>query len=267
MADKDNKARVPLTEYVTALEDREKIRVISVIWQMYFVVQHGGPMELFEKLCLHQIEQRLPNMPTCVDYGTYLNSNSGMEFVQAIRDILWNALCKEIQGSPWYFVMVDDSTDRGKEGHLIVYVDYLKRGGQGDNNVVFLRLLKMDDGGANAKYDAITNLWREMGLCLQKLVSFATDGCSVMTGCHNGLTTKMEVNVPHLLSVHCLAHRENLAGNQAVGSIPEFVYLDKLCRSIYAWLHASGKRMDGLKLVEGALDLPELAMRRIHSIR
>ncbi|MCO5547845.1 hypothetical protein L7F22_001297 [Adiantum nelumboides] len=187
-ANKNSKSCVPLKEYVATFEDREKIRVITVMWQVYFVVRCGGPMELFEKLCLHQIEQGLPNMPSHADYGTYLNRKSGIEFVQAIKDVLWNALCKEIQASPWYSLMMDDSTDRGKEAHLIVYVHYLKDGGRGDNHVVFVRLVKTQDGGADAK-------------------------------------------------------------------------------SIYAWLHASGKRMDDMKFVEGALDLPELAMLRIHSVR
>ncbi|MCO5572982.1 hypothetical protein L7F22_026744 [Adiantum nelumboides] len=207
-ANKNSKSCVPLKEHVATFEDREKIRVITVMWQVYFVVR--------------------------CDYGTYLNRKSDMEFVQAIKDVLWNALFKEIQASPWYSLMMDDSTDRGKEAHLIVYVHYLKDGGRGDNH---------------------------------KLIALATYGCSVMVGCRDGLATKMKDDVLYLLLVHCLAHRENLAGGQAVGSSPEFVYLDKLCRSIYAWLHASGKRMDDLKFVEGALDLPELAMLRIHSVR
>ncbi|MCO5611701.1 hypothetical protein L7F22_065959 [Adiantum nelumboides] len=164
-------------------------------------------------------------------------------------------------------MMVDDSTDRAKEGHMIVYINYLKDGGRGDNQVAFVRLIKMDNGGAEAKYDAFIKLLKEMGLCLQRLVSLAADGCSVMMGCKGGLLARMRADIQHLLSVHCLAHRENLAARQAVGSFPELVQLDKLCRSIYAWLHASGKRMDDLKLIEGALDLPELSMLRIYSLR
>ncbi|MCO5581667.1 hypothetical protein L7F22_035556 [Adiantum nelumboides] len=264
---KDKRMCVPLPEYVATYEDKEKIRVITIMWQMYFVVRCAQPMELFEKLCLHQIEQGLPNMPKHTDYGTYLNRISGMEFVQAIKDVLWHALCKDIQASPWYSLMIDDSTDRGKEGHMIVYVNYLRNGGKGDNHVVFVRLLKTDDGGAEAKHDALIKLLKEMGLYSQKLASLAIDGCSVMIGCKSGLIARLKAEIPHLLSVHCLAHRENLAASQALSSFPELVYLDKLCRSIYAWLHASGKRMDDFRLVEGALNLPKLAMLRIHSVR
>ncbi|MCO5580500.1 hypothetical protein L7F22_034368 [Adiantum nelumboides] len=88
-----------------------------------------------------------------------------------------------------------------------------------------------------------------------------------MIGCRSGFMAGLKAEIPHLLYVHCLAHKENLAASQAVSSFPKLVYLDKLCRSIYAWLHASGKRMDDFRLVEGALNLPELAMLRIHSVR
>ncbi|MCO5551013.1 hypothetical protein L7F22_004508 [Adiantum nelumboides] len=163
--------------------------------------------------------------------------------------------------------MVDDSTDRGKEGHLIVYVSYLKDGGKEENHVTFVKLIKTDDGGAEAKYHALLELIKEMGLCLHKLVSLAIDGCSIMVGHRGGLIARMRADVPHLLLVHCLAHRENLAASQAVDSFPKLTHLDKLCRSVYTWLHALGKRMDDLKLIEGALDLPELAILRIHSVR
>ncbi|KAI5053907.1 hypothetical protein GOP47_0031202, partial [Adiantum capillus-veneris] len=82
-----------------------------------------------------------------------------------------------------------------------------------------------------------------------------------------GLIARLRADVPHLLLVHFLAHRENLAASQAVDYFPELVHLDKLSRSIYTWLHASRKRMDDFKLIEGALNLRELAMLHIHSVR
>ncbi|MCO5558163.1 hypothetical protein L7F22_011740 [Adiantum nelumboides] len=266
-ANKEKRVCIPLPNYVVVFDDKEKVRVVTIMWQAYFVVKCAGPTELFEKLCSHQIELGLANIPSHVDYGTYLNRNAYMEFIQAIRDVLRSALCKKIKESPWYSLIVDDSTDRGKEGHFIVYPSYLKAGGRGENHVAFLKLIKTDDGGAGSKYDALMRLLNDMGLCLLKMVSLATDGCSVMVGSRFGLFARMRVDVPHLLLVHCLAHRENLAASQAIGSFPELMHLDKLCRSIYTWLHASGKRMDDLKLVEGALDLPKLAMLRIHAVR
>ncbi|MCO5551714.1 hypothetical protein L7F22_005218 [Adiantum nelumboides] len=266
-ANKEKRICIPLRDYVAALKVKEKVHVITVMWQVYFIVKNVEPMELFEKLCIHQIEQGIPNMPHHANYGTYLNRVAGIESTQAIQDVLWIALCKEIQASPWYSLMVDDSTDRGKEGHLIVYMSYLRDGGKGENQVTVVKLIKTDDGEAEPKYDALLKMIKEMGLSLQKLVSLATDGCSIMVGNRSGLIARLRVDVSHVLLVHCLAHRKNLAASHAVDSFPELVTLDKLRRSVYSWLHASRKRMDDLKFIEIALDLKELAMLRIHSIR
>ncbi|MCO5606375.1 hypothetical protein L7F22_060563 [Adiantum nelumboides] len=69
-ANKEKRVCIPLPEYVATFEDKEKVRVVTIMWQMYFVVKCAGPMELFEKLCLHQIEQGVANMPRHTDYGT-----------------------------------------------------------------------------------------------------------------------------------------------------------------------------------------------------
>ncbi|MCO5573874.1 hypothetical protein L7F22_027649 [Adiantum nelumboides] len=196
-----------------------------------------------------------------------INRAAGIDFIQEIQDVLWIVLCKEIQANPWCSLMVDDSTDREKEGHLIVYMSYLRDGGKGENQVTFVKLIKIDDGGAKAKYDALLKVIKQMGLYLQKLVSLAMDGCSIMVGNRSGLIAQLRVDVSHVLLVHCIAHCKNLVASQVIDFFLDLVSLDKLCRSVYSWLHASGKRMDDLKFIENALDLKVLSVLRIHSIR
>ncbi|MCO5552140.1 hypothetical protein L7F22_005650 [Adiantum nelumboides] len=56
-ANKEKRICIPLPDHVAALEDKEKVRVIiTVMWQVYFVMKNAKSMEQFEKLCLHQIE-------------------------------------------------------------------------------------------------------------------------------------------------------------------------------------------------------------------
>ena len=39
-----------------------------------------------------------------------------------------------------------------------------------------------------------------------KTVGMSTDGASVMIGIRNGVVTKIKADVPHLISVHWVAH-------------------------------------------------------------
>ncbi|MCO5614068.1 hypothetical protein L7F22_068349 [Adiantum nelumboides] len=49
-ADKEKRVCIPLPDYVAIFDDKEKVRVITIMWQAYFVVKCAGPTELFEKL-------------------------------------------------------------------------------------------------------------------------------------------------------------------------------------------------------------------------
>ncbi|MCO5571269.1 hypothetical protein L7F22_025007 [Adiantum nelumboides] len=48
-----------------------------------------------------------------------------------------------------------------------------KAASKGDNHVAFVKLIKTDDGGAEENYAALIQLLKDMGLCLQKMVSLA----------------------------------------------------------------------------------------------
>ena len=50
---------------------------------------------------------------------------------------------------------------------------------------------------------------------MQKMVMFTSDGASVMLGKENGVAVRLRVDVPHLFEQHCVAHREDLAIDDA----------------------------------------------------
>ena len=47
-------------------------------------------------------------------------------------------------------------------------------------------------------YDAVRSLLEEMDLSLMKLVGFGSDGASSMKGIHEGLSSKLHRDAPHL---------------------------------------------------------------------
>ena len=98
---------------------------------------------------------------------------------------------------------------------MIIYITYLTNGGRGSCVTKFVCLLQIKDGTAQSMYDAVTTLLAEMNLSLMKLVGFGSDGTSAMTGTHEGLSTKLHRDAPHLLDIHCIAHWEALAANDA----------------------------------------------------
>ena len=206
---------LPITKHGELMVDAEKERIITVIENMYFVAIHDLPLEMYKSICDLNRYKCTPHMPLMNEYSAYTNTTSRKEFLQASKEVYWKKLKDEILQSPFYSILVDESTDRTMAHHLIVYVTYLTNEGRGKCVTKFICLLQIKDGTAQCMYDAVRSLLEEMDLSLMKLVGFGSDGASSMRGIREGLSSKLRRDAPHLLDVHCIAHREALAANDA----------------------------------------------------
>ena len=66
-------------------------------------------------------------------------------------------------------LLVDESTNRTLEQHLIVYVCYLARGGIGPSCMQFVELLSVPRGIEEVMYNKIVELMREFEWPLEKV--------------------------------------------------------------------------------------------------
>ena len=100
-----------------------------------------------------------------------------------------------------------------------------------------------------------------------KLVGFGSDGASSMRGIRESLSSKLRQDVPHLLDVHCIAHREALAANDASSHFLELQFIDKFANKVYSWLGKSSKRHGELKELMESFQITKLEVLQIHQIR
>jgi len=138
-----------------------------------------------------------------------------MDFLDIISQHLNSNIVHEVKRSSMYSILIDESTDRTCEPHLIVYICYLTGGGFDSSCVQFVELKPLSREIGEVMFECIKNLLVRLGLDLQKLVAIATDGASCMTEVHQGVVARLRVLVPHLVGTHCIAHREALAANDA----------------------------------------------------
>ena len=80
------------------------------------------------------------------------------------------------------------------------------------------------------------------------------------------MVAKLLRDVPHLLCIHCVAHREALAITDASNYFPEFSYIDKLANKIYSWLGKSTKRHGEFKSLLELFQIDKLQVLQIHQI-
>ncbi|CAI7840899.1 unnamed protein product [Closterium sp. NIES-53] len=70
------------------------------------------------------------------------------------------------------------------------------------------------------------------GVDIMKLSGISTDGASVMRGSQAGVATQLKLRVPHLVTCHCIAHREALAAKDAAEAVPDLNMVDTVVWSV-----------------------------------
>lgn len=82
----------------------------------------------------------------------------------------------------------------------------------------------------------------------KKLVAFGSDGAAVMTGRKYGAVAKFrEVSGQHIVGVHCMAHRLELAYKDAMSKNMCHVKLEELLLGLYYFYHNSPLNRANLK--------------------
>ena len=98
-------------------------------------------------------------------------------------------------------------------------------------------------------------------------MGLGSDGASVMTGTGEGVTGHLKRANPHLVNIHCIAHRFNLCTSQAARDINILEDFQKILSDLFYYFKYSALRTDKLKQVQKILEAPELKIKEVHGIR
>ena len=205
----------------------------------YFVAKLEMPFMTYPHLC--RLEEK-----HCIELGqTYRNDKACKDFVLAISQQFKDELGQELQRARFLSVMADSATDVGVREAEDVYVRYLK---DGEPVNAFKGLKPCPNAKAPGIMEAInsamTNVcknWKE------KTVALGSDGTNVMVGEVGGVYALFKKDIPHLIKVHCIAHRLELAFADTVKAIKELEEAKSMLQSIWKHYHYSPKAVRELK--------------------
>ncbi|CAI7877099.1 unnamed protein product [Closterium sp. NIES-54] len=191
-----------MTQYADS--DAVKRHIIRCIRAAYFVCRQDAPILLYPSLVRFLVDEGIPDMAGTESYRRYFSQYAMNEFIAALAQHLQDEQMRHIRESPWYGLSLDESTDRARGKHLIIYISYER-----NHEVVtqFLSLLPVERADAASLFTSLTTFLESRSLPLEKLVGIATDGASVMTGPQAGLVARLRQLCPWLVSTHCIAHR------------------------------------------------------------
>jgi hypothetical protein len=74
------------------------------------------------------------------------------------------------------------------------------------------------------------------------MIAMVTDGAVTLASTNEGVTGKFLKAIPHLMSVHCMAHRLNLALKDSTKAEKKITSLHSTCYSLISYLKETAKR-------------------------
>ena len=173
----------------------------------------------------------------------HVSWDSHQEFVKAISEVLTHDIRQKIKESEYYSVMVDESTDVHVDQNILIYVKICVNR---DPKTIFLKIKKLEGATADIIFNCFRSVMEEEGLSFHNIVGCATDGAAVMVGVKSGFITKLKSEAPHLVVIHCIAHRLALASGQAADSVKYLVKYQDLLNNIAGYFQNSLKNMEKL---------------------
>ncbi|MCO5603035.1 hypothetical protein L7F22_057178 [Adiantum nelumboides] len=248
--------QVGVTKHFKDMEDSMKnlFRVSYFVAKNYLLYTKYVPtLELLR-------ECNTPNIPE----NMYNNDKACASFVHYIGKGLEVEYLAHARRSPFFGLMVDESTDISIEEHMIVYVSYIK---DNEPKISFLYLLEVDDRTSDGLFASLKKLLVDFGLDGKRLVSFGSDGAVVMVGKKIGVATRFKDAFPFLTSMHCVAYRTNLCASNTISDFPYAKYVDATLNGVATHFRKSVARLEKLRFLQDEFDLPFLKIEGIHSIR
>ncbi|XP_053372932.1 zinc finger protein 862-like [Mercenaria mercenaria] len=182
----------------------------------------------------------------------YTSEEAKMELIDAIDSTLDDYLTQNLQQSEYIGLILDESTDITVHKKLNVYVKCLSC----DNmpKVQFLDCINVENGKADTIVTAVNELFTKKNIPLDKVVTLASDGASVMTGRKGGVGVKLKELAPLLIQIHCVVHRLALAAGQACRDVPMLDEYQTTVKSVYKHFSLSAVRYNKLRTLMSVLE-------------
>jgi hypothetical protein len=253
-----NKERsLRITRYFPPITDEILYKLLELA---HLVSTQDLPISFFSALCEK-------NKKLGMDLGSlYQNDDGFLELLRALSWSIEDTIVNSVVDSMWYGLLIDESTDISLDKNLIVYVRYYD-----DQSLTFctkyLKLIALNSSDASSIFESLISLLNSLGLHTELLTGIATDGAAVMTGVQSGVCKKLKELNPYIVSCHCVAHRLNLASNNAYERIEALREYEVTAAEIINYVMVSPKRRSEFEALQISLNLKPLKLLREQETR
>ncbi|KAM9138939.1 sperm flagellar protein 2-like [Pangshura tecta] len=240
-------------------------RIENIFRTCHAIAKCGRPFTDLDWMC------KLDDMKG-VDIGSmFRNDKSARTFIHYIAEVERRALKEKLEKCKFFSLISDGVADNAiKEGAVV----YIRFASEGKVHCQIVGVQSVDKSDPSTIKNAIVKTLQinlQVNLSSQdwsrKLVGFGSDGADVMVGENNGVAKLLKEIQPCVQSVHCFAHRLELAYKGALKSIQLYTTLSGLLQNIYYFYHNSPLNKSNLKSTYETLKLRPAIPSRIGGTR
>ncbi|KAK9396847.1 hypothetical protein NXF25_020208 [Crotalus adamanteus] len=110
-----------------------------------------------------------------------------------------------------FSMQLDESTTADNNALLMAYVCYFDENNTLQEEMLFAINLITDTRGLSI-FNTVKSYFTKNNIPLNNIVACATDGAPSMVGCYRGFVAYLKEEVPNVLCIHCVVHRQHLVG-------------------------------------------------------
>jgi hypothetical protein len=234
---------------------------------VHWIVMEDLPLSKYPSLVsfmneLHVDDIEKMNVSKNVSYNS---RKTAYEILEAVADRIDDKVTEELQASPVITVLADETTDITVTKRMGVYARLI------DSDMTpktrFVTNRQVENGTAVTLKAEIMEEMASRGVPVSKLVALGSDGAAAMTGRGKGVTGLLLREQPHLLNVHCVAHRLALCTSQAAEDVSALQDYQSTLTSLFYYFKGSANRVSELSQIQALLESPQLKIKEVHSVR
>ena len=243
----ENPQLAPLPRALLSMSKEVSQKMERLFDIAYFVAKREMPFTSFPHLCKLEMKHG-------VELGnTYINDKACKTSVTAIAGQLKHELSSKLQSSKFISVMADSACDVGVREVEDVYACHLVKG-EIENSFVGLKACENSKApGIKAAVEtAMTEVCRDWK---EKTVALEADGANVMLGEISGVYGLLKQEIPHIMKVHCVAHRLELSFADTLSDVPVLKDVKEMLQGIWKHYHYSAKAVRELKELAESMEV------------
>lgn len=261
----DTSNKTPMNQVIDSINAAHHESTKAIFRSAYFIAKNDRPYnDHFGLLELQKLNG--------VDIGIGLHSRySAVEIIDHIsKEMKLRILNKVKEISGKISLIIDEATSISCKSVLIVYLK-CEISKEQPPSTLFLDLVELADQKADSVFSSALKCLDKYGFdneyLKQNLISFTSDGASVMLGKHSGVAKRFLSLYPNIIIWHCMNHRLELAIADAVSEVAGVNHFQAFMDKLYTLYSTSPKNKRELKECAQELDTQMNKIGRILSTR